>query len=268
MELYNPFTFLSYSFGVNALISALLTGFLCSAIGTFVVLKKMPFIGAGLAHIAFAGVALGILTGKSPLLSALLFTVTSSIILWYLSEKRQIHYDVTVGVLFSASMGLAVVFLSLSQNFGSEALSYLFGSPLLTTKTDILLLLLLSLIVSAFFIYYWREIYLILFSEEIAKASGYRVHFITFWLFFLTAFAVTLSIESVGALLVFSLLIVPPATAHRMARTYNQFFILSVILGVLSAVTGMLISFTINAPPGATITLISTTLFGLTTLFK
>ncbi len=268
MELYNPFTFLSYSFGINALISALLTGFLCSTVGTFVVLRKMPFIGAGLAHIAFAGVAMGILLGKSPLFFALLFTITSSIILWYLSEKKQIHYDVTVGVLFSASMGLAVVFLSLSQNFGSEALSYLFGSPLLTTKTDILLLLLLSITVSSFFIYYWREIYLILFSEEIAKASGYKVHLITFWLFFLTAFVVTLSIESVGALLVFSLLIVPSATAHRIARTYNQFFVLSVVLGILSAVAGMLVSFTLNAPPGATITLISTTIFGLTTLFK
>jgi len=267
LQIFNPFEFLSYSFGIKAFVGSILTGILCSIMGTFIVLKKFPFIGAGLAHIAFAGVAFGILLGKSPLLFAFLFTLLSSLTLWYLNIKKKVHYDITIGILFAASMGLAVLFLSLSGNYGSEALSYLFGSPLFVNSKELIFLGTLTAVVGGFFLYFWKEIYLILFSTEIAKASGYKVEFITFWLFSLLSLTITFSIESVGALLVFSLLVVPAATAQKVSKSYRQFFILSILFGTLAAALGILISFTFNAPPGATVTLVSTVIYGIGLLF-
>jgi len=263
--LSNPLLFLSYDFGVRALLASLLSGFVCSAVGSYVVLRKMSFAGAGLSHVAFAGVAFGFLVGVSPLLSAFLFTLIAASIIWFLSQ-RGLHFDVGMGVLFATSMALAVLFLSLSNTYGASVLSYLFGSPLAVDGQDLLTLLLLSLIVSLFFAFFWREIYLITFSHEIAKASGYRVELITFLMNLLIASVVTFSLKSVGALLVFSLLVVPAASAFKLSKSYTQYFFLSVTFGVLSGLLGILASFTLDAPSGATITLVSFLIFLLATL--
>ncbi|RUM90802.1 MAG: metal ABC transporter permease [Thermovibrio sp.] len=262
----NPFIFLSYDFGINALISSVLAGLSCSLIGSYVVLRKMSFAGAGLSHVAFAGVAFGFLLGISPILSAFLFSVLASFVLWYFQTKKGLHFDTTMGIIFATSMALAVIFLSLSKTYGAAVLSYLFGSPLAVEKIDITVLALVSVTVLIFYILFWREIYLISFSEEIAKASGYNIELITLIMSFLVASVVTLSLKSVGALLVFSLLVIPSASAYKLAKSYFQYIIYSVLFGVLSGALGMLISFSLDAPSGATITLVSFLLFLLTNL--
>ena len=261
----DPFLFLSYDFGIRALISSILSGFVCSAVGSYVVLRKMSFAGAGLSHVAFAGVAFGFLIGISPILTAFLFTLLASAVIWYLSRKG-FHFDVGMGVLFATSMALAVLFLSLSNTYGASVLSYLFGSPLSVETQDLLVLLVLAVLVSLFFVFFWREIYLIVFSEEIAKASGYRVGLITFLMNILIAAVVTFSLKAVGALLVFSLLVVPSASAFKLSKSYGQYFAFSIIFGVLSGFLGMLISFALDAPSGATITLVSFLIFLLSAI--
>ncbi|WP_163327790.1 metal ABC transporter permease [Desulfurobacterium thermolithotrophum] len=267
MELHNPFIYLNYDFGIKAVFSAVLSGLICSAIGTYIILRKMSFIGAGLSHVAFAGIAFGFFIGSSPTLWALVFTLTSGIVIWYLSIKKKIHYDTTLGILFAASMGLAVMFLSLSNNYGSEALSYLFGSPLIVSNFDILLLILIAFLTFLFYMFFWREIYLITFSEDIAKASSYNVELVTFLAFLVMSFAVTLSIKAVGALLVFSLLVMPAASAFKLTKNYNSFFFLSVFFGFASSFLGVFLSFIFDIPSGAAITLSSFFIF-LTSLLR
>ncbi|TCK06413.1 metal ABC transporter permease [Phorcysia thermohydrogeniphila] len=261
MELSNPLTYLQYGFGIKALISAILTGITCSAAGTYVILRKMAFIGAGLAHVAFAGVTFGLMLGSSPLLWAFLFSAVAGTALWYLSTKKAIHYDVTIGVLFATSMGLAVIFLSFSKSYGSEALSYLFGSPLSVETVDLFLLALATILTFSFYFFFWRDIYLITFSQDIAKASGYKVELLTFTASCLISLVVTLSIKAVGALLVFSLLVMPAASAYRFSRSYGEFFLLSVVFGFITSLLGILLSFTLDVPSGAAITLISFLIF-------
>jgi len=263
----NPLSFLNYSFGVYALISSILAGFSCSLIGSYVVLRKMAFAGAGLSHIAFAGVAFGFLVGISPLLSALLFSISAALILWYFQVKRNLHFDITMGILFATSMALAVLFLSLSRTYGATALSYLFGSPLSVDGSDLFILFLISIAVLLFYAFFWREIYLVSFSQEIAKASGYNVELITLSLSILIATVVTLSLKSVGALLVFSLLVVPSASAYRISKGYAEYVMYSVLFGILSGSLGMLVSFALDAPSGATITLVSFLLFLISNLY-
>jgi len=266
MELSNPFTYLQYGFGVKAVISAILTGITCSAIGTYVILRKMAFIGAGLSHVAFAGVAFGLMVGSSPILWAFLFSAVAGIALWYFSSKKALHYDVTIGVLFAVSMGLAVIFLSFSSSYGSEALSYLFGSPLSAGTLDLLLLGLATLLTFLFYLFFWREIYIVTFSKDIAKASGYNVELITFLATILISLVVTLSIKAVGALLVFSLLVMPAASAYRFSKSYREFFFFSVTFGFLSSFLGILLSFTLDIPSGAAITLVSFLIFLLSAI--
>ncbi|WP_457679786.1 metal ABC transporter permease [Thermovibrio sp.] len=262
----NPFSYFAYDFGIKAFLSALLTGLTCSAVGSYVVLRKMSFAGAGLAHVALAGVAFGILAGLNPTFSALVFTTIASVIIWFFQSKKGLHFDATMGILFATSMALAVLFLSLSGAYGSQALSYLFGSPLSATGFDLVFLLILTLSVFAFYLFFWREIYLITFSREIAKASGYKVELITLFMSLLISWVITLSLKAVGALLVFSLLVMPAASAFKVARSYRSFFLLSVIFGFLSSFLGILVSFTLDAPSGATITLVSFLIFLLSSL--
>jgi zinc transport system permease protein len=264
----NPFLYFSYSFGINALISTLLTGFVCSLVGFYLFLRGMGFAGAGLAHVALSGVAFGILLGVNPTLTALIFTSLASVLVWYFQSKKGLSFDVTMGILFATSVALAVLFLSLSGAYGSSALAYLFGSPLLTDFSDILLLGGSSVVAVLFFFLFWREIYLICFSQEIAKASGYRVELVTFLMSLLTALVITLSLKAVGALLVFSLLVIPAASAYRLCRGYFSFFLLTLTFGVASSFFGLLVSFSLDAPSGATITLVSFLIFVLTYVLK
>ncbi len=263
-ELTNPLIFLSYGFAQKALFASLLSGFLCSLIGTYVVLRKMAFVGAGLAHIAFAGISLGLLIGVYPVGVGLAFSIAASAAIWYLSYRGKVHYDITIGILFSTSMGLAILFMGLSGKYRSSALSYLFGSPLTVNNGDIAILILTAAVAGAVYTFYWKEIYLTTFSEEIAKASGYRTELITFTASMITTVSVVMSMKAVGAILVFSLLVIPPASAYMVSKSYFRMVLLSIIFGVSSSVIGTLISFSIDVPSGAAITLTSFTLFLIT----
>ncbi|WP_456434947.1 metal ABC transporter permease [Thermovibrio ammonificans] len=260
-ELHNPLEFLAYDFGVKALFASVFAGITCSALGSYVVIRRMSFAGAGLAHVAFAGVAFGFLVGISPLLSALLFSLVAAVVIWYLQERKNLHFDVGMGVIFATSMAVAVIAMSFSGVYGSQVLSYLFGSPLAVEWSDLLSLFLLFTATAAFIALYWRELWLTVFSAEIAKASGYRVELITLLLNLLVAAVVTLSMRAVGALLVFSLLVVPAASAYRLSKSFKGYFLLSVAFGFLSGLLGILVSFTLDAPSGASITIVAFLLF-------
>ena len=129
-------------------------------------------------------------------------------------------------------------------------------------------MILVALVTFFFYSFFWKEIYLITFSEDIAKASGYNVELLTFLAYLLIAFAVTLSIKAVGALLVFSLLVMPAASAFKIAKNYNSFFFLSVLFGFLSSFLGIFLSFLLDIPSGAAITFLSFLIFLFSVVIK
>ncbi len=261
MSLAGLIEYLNYDIFRCSLSVSLLSGIVCSAVGVYVYLKKMSFIGAGLAHVAFAGIAFGLLLGFYPMLWAFSFALFSAVLIWFFSQNGKLTYDATIGILFSTSMGLAVIFLGFSGKYRSEALSYLFGSPLLASWKDALMLLfILAFLLSMIFLYR-RELFLVIFSQEIAKASGIEVEALTLTLNVLIALSVVASMKAVGAILVFSLLIVPPASAYLLCRSLNSMFVLSVLFGITSALLGTFLSFLLDLPSGATITLVSFVIF-------
>ncbi|WP_022846575.1 metal ABC transporter permease [Desulfurobacterium sp.] len=257
----NPLEFFRYGVFIKALIGSVLSGFLCSLVGVYVFLRNMSFIGAGLAHIAFAGIAFGLLIGNFPLLWGFIFAFMASSAIWFLNYKGRLTFDATIGVLFATSMGLAVLFLGISGKYRSEALSYLFGSPLMVESSDVWILALTAIVITVLTVLFYKELYLTVFSEEIAKASGVPVEVITFAATSFITIAVVGAMKAVGALLVFSLLVMPPAAAYEIVNSFKEMIVLSVVFGLFSAFSGMFFSLMFNVPSGSTITLVSFAIF-------
>jgi len=268
MEIANPFIFLKYGIFQKAIVASLLSGILCSVVGVYVYLRKMTFIGAGLAHIAFAGISFGLLIGYFPMFWGFIFTLFAAILVWFFSFRGKLTADSTVGILFATSMGLAVLFLGISGKYRSEALSYLFGSPLTTSLIDIFFLFIACVLLLTLLIYYYRDIYLTIFSEEIAKASGISTERITFIATFFISVAVISAMKAVGALLVFSLLVVPPAAAYEIAESFTGMIIFSVLFASFSIILGLFLSFLFDVPSGSMITLVAFVIFVLSYIKK
>ncbi|WP_457567542.1 metal ABC transporter permease [Desulfurobacterium sp.] len=257
----NPLEFLRYGIFVRALAGAVLSGVICSLVGVYVFLRKMSFIGAGLAHIAFAGIAFGLFLGSFPLLWGFIFAFVASSAIWFFGYRGRLTFDATIGILFATSMGLAVLFLGISGKYKSEALSYLFGSPLMVGSVDVSVLALTAAILVTVSVLFYKELYLTVFSEEIAKASGIPVEKITFVAMTFITVAVVGAMKAVGALLVFSLLVMPPASAYEVAGSFDKMLMVSVVFGFIAAFLGVFLSLTFNIPSGSTITLVSFLLF-------
>lgn len=259
---------LSYEFMQRSLAAAVVIGITCSVIGVFVVLKGLSFIGAGTAHSAFAGVAFAFLAGFNPLGTAVLFSLATVWIIGLLQEKGKMKLDVSIGIFYSATMALAVLFIGLMPAFNPELYGYLFGSILSVTPFDLWAISGLGLVVIGTVAVFFKEFHFIAFDQEMAAAGGIPARSLFFILLSLIALTIVVSLKAVGAILVFALLIIPAATAYQIANTITGMIGTAVVFGVTSSVSGVLISFWLDVPSGATIVLLATTIFFLAVWFS
>ena len=186
------FEMLSYEFMQRALIASVIIGLVCSIIGVFVILKNLTFIGAGTSHAAFAGVTLGYLIKFSPLSIAVLFSLITVWIVGYLSKKGYLKLDASVGIFYSLTMALAVLFIGLMKIYNAEVYGYLFGSILSVTKLDLAIIVLLGVVVLFLVYLFFKEFHFITFDEEMARAGGIPTGWLSFLL--LTMIALTIVI--------------------------------------------------------------------------
>ena len=149
--------FLNYTFMQNALIAGVLIGFLASYYGVFVIQRKMSFLGSGLSHSAFGGVALGLLLNTEPLWIAIPFTMLVAVAIVYLKDKTGIETDTSIGILFSVSVAIGIILLAMRTNYSGDAYSYLFGSILSVSTNDIIVTAILSLFTLATFFFKWSN---------------------------------------------------------------------------------------------------------------
>ena len=163
---------LSYEFIQRALIASVIIGLVCSIIGVFVILRNLTFIGAGTSHAAFAGVTLGYLLNYNPLYFAVVFSLLTVWIVGYLNRMGYLKLDASVGIFYSLTMALAVLFIGLMKVYNAEVYGYLFGSILSVTKGDLAVILILGLAVLSLVYIFFKEFHFITFDEELAKASG------------------------------------------------------------------------------------------------
>lgn len=252
---------LEYAFMQRALIAAVLVGMVCSVIGTYVVLKKLAFIGAGISHSAFGGVALGYLLGVSPLGVAIPFSLATAVAIGWVSRKGRISEDTAIGIFFAGTMALGVLFVGLSTGYNVDLFGYLFGSILSVSSSDIWIILGLGLGVVGVVLLLFKEFFFMSFDEEMAAVSGVPVGWLYFLLLGLIAVTVIVSIKIVGIILVAALLVIPAAAAFQLTRGFVRMMLLSVLFGVVSGVAGLFISYYADLASGATIVLTAAAIF-------
>ncbi len=257
----NPIILLQYPFIQQAFAAGIAIAALCAVLGLFLVLKNMSFIGDGLSHISFGAIALGLFLGIFPLYIALPFTLISSWLILLLSQTTKMYSDAAIAVISTLGMAIGVILVSISHGLNLSLFSYLFGSILTITATEVWLTLIFSAAALAVIMLFYNELFYVVFDAECAKTAGINVGRINLLLVSITALAVVLAIRVVGVLLTLAILVIPPITALQIGRSFKQTLMLSVAIGIFSMAGGILVSLLLDWPTGATIVVVNFAVF-------
>lgn len=253
---------LAYPFFQRALLAGLMVSLLSGLLSPFVVQRRLSFLGDGLAHAAFAGVALGLFLQGEPLYFALPFTFLVAMAITFVRERTELSEDTAIGVFFALSVALGAVFLSKAKGYVGDAMSYLFGSLLAVGPTDLLAMGLLLLLALAL-LPLWGPLAYATFDRELALADRLPVARHDYLLSGFVAVSLVLAVKVVGIILVAAFLVIPGAAARLLTRTFAGLTWLSLALAGGSTVLGLFLSFLLDWPSGASIVLLQAFLFAL-----
>lgn len=254
---------LQYTFFQHALLGSLLASIACGLVGTYIVTRRLVFISGGLTHASFGGIGLGLYTGISPILSAALFAVLSAFGVEWLSKRKDMREDSAIAVFWTLGMALGIMFTFLSPGFAPDLSAYLFGNILTITASDIALLGVLSVVLAVFFGLYLRPIVSTAFDREFARSQGLPVEFFEYALMLFIALTIVACLRMVGIVLVISLLTIPQMTANLFSHRFHRIIWLSIGIGYLSCLGGLLLSFYLNVPSGASIIFFSILIYAV-----
>jgi zinc transport system permease protein len=246
-----------YQFLQNAVVSSILASIVCGIIGVIIIEKKWVMMSGGIAHTAYGGVGLGYLLGFEPVLGAFLFSILAAFGVGVIKRKGGIRSDVVIGMFWSLGMALGILFIGWMPGYPPDLSSYLFGSILAVTRTEIALMVILTLVVVLVFILFYQHWKAFLFDEEFAALIGMPTVFMEFLLLVLIAMTVVVLIRVVGIILVLALLIAPAATASLFARSFRNRIILSILTGVIFCFAGLWLSYAASMASGAVIVALS-----------
>jgi len=253
---------LTYDFMQRALLAAFLVGIAAPMVGVFLVQRRLSLIGDGMGHVALAGVAVGVFTHQSPVLTALVFAVLAAVGIELVRARGRTSGDVALAVMFYGGIALGVVVISRSGDGTPTTLdSYLFGAISTTTDTDLKVFAALAVVVVALTWALRPRLFAVANDEEYARATGMRVTALNITLAVLTAVTVVVAMRVVGLLLISALMIVPNATAQLVAGSFRSAIRTAVAIGAFCAVGGVTTSFYANTPSGGTIVLLAIALF-------
>lgn len=255
---------LGQSWVLRALLAAVLTGAVCSVLSVFVVLRRMAFIGQGISHAAFGGIALGLLLSgaesQAGLLAygiATLFCIAVAIGIGVLARSRQISEDSAIGIFFAASMAVGVVILNFRSRFTGEVSGFLFGHVLAVSRADLIWMAVIGALAVVLVFLFIRQLYAMCYDEELAAATGIPVAALQLMLLVLLALVVIAAMKVVGVVLVSALLVMPAAFARLLTHRFGWMMLVSLVMGVGSAIAGILGTlFVVDAPSGAAIVLV------------
>lgn len=249
----------------TSIVGAVLAGFVCSLMGVFVVRMNLASIGYCMSHAAFAGAAFGLMVSIDPLIGAVVFSFGTALVLGPLSEKARLESNVVMGFLFSVMIALAFIFLNFipGQAASGAALRILWGSIFSVGYNDLMFLSLLSFVLILFIILFYKELLAVMFHRKLAEAAGINTRLFYFAVLFFTGFAVSLSLQLVGGLLVFALIVNPTSTAYQFFYDFKKIMIFSPLIGIVSCLVGFWLSLATDFPIGASIVIVSAVMFAV-----
>ncbi|MGB9856830.1 MAG: metal ABC transporter permease [Dictyoglomaceae bacterium] len=260
--------FLSYSFMQRAIISGFLLSIITSIIGAYLVLRGITFMGSGISHSAFGGIALGILLGINPLITAIIFSLVIVWIMPYVSRKARLKGDVPIGIFYTSAMALGAIFLSFHRGYSIDLFSYLFGNILAVSYEDIIITFFFLIILLLFEIKnYWKIIYVI-FDSTSAEISGINTFVLEGIILSLSAITIVLASKLIGIVLISALLVIPTSIVLPWSKSLKEIILFSSLISLLSIFIGLILSFYFNLPSGATIILLLTILFFISIVIK
>jgi manganese/iron transport system permease protein len=249
------------SFMQRAFVVALLVGALCSSMGTYVVLRKLSFIGDGLAHASFAGIAIAYLRGANFYAGAAVATIVTALGIGFVHRRGRVSLDTSIGVLFTGAFALGIFLMSRSPRATVDLQSFLFGSILGVSNYDVAMVVGVSLGVALIVGALWRPLLYTSFDPVVAQAAGIRAGFVDYALLVVLALTIIVSLQAVGIVLVAALLVTPAAAASQLTKRFIPMMAISNAFGVFSTVGGLYASYELRASSGATIVLLATLVF-------
>jgi zinc transport system permease protein len=252
---------LSHQFMQNALAAGILLSIVLAVVSFFVVLRHHAFIGVGIAHSAFGGVAAGSLFGFPPLLSAIVFSVLVANGVSIISKHKNLGVDSAIGIFFSLAMALGVICIGLSDTYNTDLFGYLFGNILAISREDLLVIAVLGSVVLLSVALFFRQLLFITFDSEVALVSGMPVAFLDH--FFLTVLSITIviSMKITGIILVSALLVIPGAAAAQIFDHYTKMIVASIGIALFSTVGGLVLSYYLDLASGAAIVTLACVVF-------
>ncbi|MBN1592235.1 MAG: metal ABC transporter permease [Candidatus Coatesbacteria bacterium] len=265
----------TFEFMRNAFLAGIIVGVTCSILSVYVVVKRLAFIGQGISHSAFGGVALALFLFQDSVgadlkvnIVTLIFCLLVAALIGWASRGRRISEDSAIGIFFAVSMAAGVIFIAMRHRYTGEVFSYLFGDILGVSSVDIASITILAVLVLGVIIAFFKEIFFFCFDERLATISGLPTRFLHYLLLILLAFTIVISIKVVGIILVSAFLVIPGATAKLLSASFKKMLVIATALGTTSSLIGLYASYHLDIPSGATIVLVQFAMLALAMLYK
>ena len=263
-----PFQFIEYDFMKNALIAILIITPIFSILGTIVVNNKMAFFSDALGHSAFTGIGIGVLLGlKNYIFSMILFGILLSISINKIKSSNTSSTDTIISIFSSMAMAIGIVILSKNGGF-SKYSSYLIGDILTITNKELLIIFLLLILIIIVWYKIYNKLMIISINSSIASSRNINIYFIENIFVILLAISVMLSIKWIGILTINSMLILPAASARNISNNSKQYLIFTIVIGIISGIIGLIISFYLDTSSSASMVLVSSIIFFITFLIR
>lgn len=242
-----------YSFVLKSLLGALFASITAGIIGTYIVSRRLVFLSGGITHASFGGIGLGYYLGINPVAGAAFFGLSSALGIEYLSEKGKMREDSAIGILWAFGMAVGIIFIYLTPGYAPNLMSYLFGSILTVTWTDIISLGIISLVLMLYLFLFYRVILYVSFDENYARTFTSQVNLFKYVSVGLTGLAIVFNIRMAGVILIISLLTIPANIIMLFTRRYMQIVIWSFVLSFIGISGGFALSWVTSLPTGAVI---------------
>ncbi|MGJ9414393.1 metal ABC transporter permease [Aeromicrobium sp. CF4.19] len=259
---------LDYEFMRLALVAAVFTGLSAPAIGTYLVQRRLALLGDGLGHVALTGVALGLLTGTTPILTALVVAALGAALIEVLRSFTRTSGDLALAMLFYGGIAGGVLLVNLAGEGAAVLNQYLFGAITTVDSSEVWIVAVLGVVVVATSLLLGPQLFAVCQDEEHARVSGVPVRWYGLLIAVLAAVTITVAMRTVGLLLVSALMVVPVAAAQQVARSFRATHLLAMAIGLLTAVAGVVVSYESDVQPGPTIVLLTLGVFAVAALAR
>ncbi|OEK77487.1 metal ABC transporter permease [Staphylococcus equorum] len=266
---------LNFDFMRYSLISGVLIGLIAPLIGAFIVVRRLSLIADALSHVTLGGISFGMFvitiipafTFINPMWFGILFAIIGALLIENLRSSYSNYQEIAIPIIMSAGIALSAIFISLADGFNQDIVGLLFGSISAVTESDLVTIIVIVIIVITFILSFYKELFILSFDEEYSKVIGIP-KWIQFLFIIIVAMVISASMRVVGILLVSALITLPVAIAMRMTKGFKQLIILSVVIGELSVISGLVLAFYMNISPGGVIVVLLVLILAITMMYQ